>query len=216
MNGDFSSLVGLSSPYLLSRVTVLQSETTPIVRSRTYKFRYRARNCVGWGALSADLEVLAADVPSAPPNPTRGATSATQITLQLFPTHDNGGATVTNYELWRNDGEGGQVFTKITGYSYATHGFQHTVVLATESMTAGRYYQFVYRAINVVGTSPDSDVVAFPVADAPAKPASAPALVTSNKTSITVSWTKAVDTQSPAGVITGHHLYMDDGATGDF
>ena len=55
----------------------------------------------------------------------------------------------------------------------------------------------------------------FPVADAPAKP-SAPLWKASDKTSVTVSWTKQADTQVPAGAITGHYLYMDNGNTGDF
>jgi hypothetical protein len=115
--------------------------------------------------------VLAADRPAAPPNPTRGATSSTSITLNLYPTHDNGGATVTDYKLLRNEGDGGTTYTEISSYTYGTHGFQHIVVLSTESMTAGLFYQFVFTAENVVGTSDYSDVVTFPLADAPAKPA---------------------------------------------
>jgi hypothetical protein len=118
--------------------------------------------------------------------------------------------------LLRNDGNEGSTYTEIASYSYATNGFQHTVVLAAESMTSGLYYQFVYRATNSQGVSADSAVVTFPIADAPAQPASAPALVVSSKTAITVSWEKATDTQTPAGTITGHYLYMDDGAQGDF
>mgnify|MGYP002630290051 CR=1 FL=1 len=83
-------------------------------------------------------------------------------------------------------------------------------------MTAGLYYQFVYRAQNVQGVSADSAVVTFPIADAPSKPSSAPSRAASTKTSITVSWDKAADTQTPAGTATGHYLYMDDGAQGDF
>jgi hypothetical protein len=199
LDGSFQSLMGLSSPYLMTTITIVHSSSTPIVRSRTYKFRYRANNCVGWGPLSGELHVLAADVPQAPPPTTRSTTSATSITLLLYPTQDNGGSPVTDYHLLRNDGQGGSVFTAIGTYSYATHGFQHTVVLASESMTAGYNYQFVFRAENIVGISSDSAVATFPVADAPAKPAVAPTLVTSNKTSITVTWDKAPDTQAPAG-----------------
>ena len=83
-------------------------------------------------------------------------------------------------------------------------------------MTAGLYYQFVYRALNVQGTSADSAVVTFPIDDAPGQPVSACLLVSSTKTSITISWEKAADTQTPAGTATGHYLYMDDGSQGDF
>lgn len=216
LNGPFTSLVGLSSPYLMQLLTVAHSPETPIVRSRVYKYRYRARNCVGWGPLSEELHVLAADAPAAPPSPAVSSTSATQITLLLYPTTDNGGAIVTDYTLHRNDGAEGSTLVPIASYSYASHGFQHTVALASEGMTAGLYYQFVYRAVNVQGVSTDSAVVTFPIADAPSQPVSGPSLEASTKTSITVSWEKAADTQTPAGTATGHYLYMDDGAQGDF
>ena len=31
-----------------------------------------------------------------------------------------------------------------------------------------------------------------------------------------MNWVKATDTQGDTGKITGHHIYMDDGAGGDF
>jgi hypothetical protein len=104
----------------------------------------------------------------------------------------------------------------VTNYVYSTHGFQYTLVLASESMTAGKFYQFQYRAINVMGSSAYSAVATFPVAAAPSKPLAAPALIKSTKSSLAIGWTRAVDTQAPAGTITGHYLYMDDGANGEF
>ena len=215
-DGPFQSLVGLSSPYLMGSLTVAQSQATPIVRGRMYKFRYRARNCVGWGPLSEELQALAADPPLAPPSPTRASTSATSITLLLYPTRDNGGSAVTGYELYRNDGDGGTDFFEVASYDYPTLGFQATLVLAAESMTAGRSYQFQFRASNVMGHSEFSAVATFPVADPPAKPAAAPWRISSTKLHIAVAWDRAADTQAPAGTITGHYLYMDDGAGGDF
>jgi len=153
--------MGLTSPYLMTTVTIVHSSATPIVRSRTYKFRYRAKNCVGWGTLSEELHVLAADVPQAPPPPTRSTTSATSITLLLYPATDNGGSPAANYHLLRNDGEGGAIFAAISAYNYSAHGFQHTVVLASESMTAGKHYQFVYRAENIVYVFIDSAFVTY-------------------------------------------------------
>jgi hypothetical protein len=123
LDGAFTTLVGLSSPFLAQLLTVSNSAETSIVRSRIYKYRYRARNCVGWGPLSEELHVLAADVPTAPPSPTVSSTSATQITLILYPTTDNGGTVVTDYTLLRNDGAAGSTYTPISSYSYATNGF---------------------------------------------------------------------------------------------
>jgi large repetitive protein len=215
-DGAFQSLVGLSSPYLMDSLTVVQSQATPIARGRTYKFRYRARNCVGWGPLSDELQALAADPPLAPPSPTRASTSATSITLLLYPTRDNGGSAVTGYELYRDEGDGGAAFAEVTSYDYQALGFQVTLVLSAESMTPGRFYQFQFRARNVKGDSPFSAVATFPVADPPAKPSAAPWRISSTKLQITVGWERAQDTEPPAGTITGHYLYMDDGAGGDF
>ena len=187
-----------------------------MVRGRVYRFRYRAKNCIGWGPLSAELQALAADPPQAPPSPTRAGTSASSITLLLYPTRDNGGAVVTDYELYRGDGDGGSTYVQVTSYGYSAHGFQHTLVLAVESMVAGKFYPFQFRALNAMGYSAYSAVATFPVADAPGQPASAPELVESTKASIRVRWDRAADTQAPAGTTTGHYLYMDDGANGEF
>jgi hypothetical protein len=46
----------------------------------------------------------------------------------------------------------------------------------TEVMTAGRFYQFIYKATNLIGDSLLSEVVSIPVADVPSK-SSAPILV---------------------------------------
>ena len=83
-------------------------------------------------------------------------------------------------------------------------------------MEAGKFYQFVFTATNVVGNSAYSQVVTLPLADAPDKPAQAPQLISSDKTSISVRWSRALDTQTPAGTIIGHHLYVDDGNSGDY
>jgi len=60
---------------------------------------------------------------------------------------------VFDYYLFMNDGLDGAVFTQITNYVYSTHGFTSTLTIATEGMTAGRFYQFKYQAENSVGTS---------------------------------------------------------------
>jgi len=85
----------------------------------------------------------------------------------------------------------------------------------TEAMTAGRFYQFIYKATNLIGDSLLSEVVSIPVADVPSK-SSAPILVGHTQTSITVEWEVTPDTQGEAGKITGYYLYMDNGFNEDF
>lgn len=126
-------------------------------------------------------------MPKAPPSPIPISISSTLLTIQLYPTRDNGGAVVTNYELYRDDGTDNSAFSKITDYTYSTNGFIITLNLATETMVAGRFYQFIYRAVNVIGYSDFSGVRTIPVADLPSAPA-APNKVESqsSRTTITV------------------------------
>jgi hypothetical protein len=54
--GYYKSMVGFMTPYLAPTFAV----TSDIQRSLTYRFRYRARNCKGWGLFSDELYVIAA------------------------------------------------------------------------------------------------------------------------------------------------------------
>lgn len=67
----------------------------------------------------------------------------------MYPTRDNGGAHVTDYELYRNSGlDDGLGFVEVTSYDFLLSGFVYTLNLASESMVAGRFYRFSFRAIN--------------------------------------------------------------------
>ena len=98
-------MIGSVSPYMMTRYTAIG-----LLRSRTYRFRYRVRNCIGWGPFSNEVTELAATKPSAPPQPMLKAVSATALELNLFPTRDNGGSAVTTYDLYRNLGTDGSAF----------------------------------------------------------------------------------------------------------
>ena len=63
--GNFFSLVGETSDYLRLWYTV----TSNITKGTLYRFRYRARNDIGWGPYSNYGFILAATVPSPPPAP---------------------------------------------------------------------------------------------------------------------------------------------------
>lgn len=71
--GFYKSQIGYLSPYMTPTYTAQSG----IYRSLTYRFRYRARNCKGWGAFSDELYVLAASIPTAPPAPQRILASST-------------------------------------------------------------------------------------------------------------------------------------------
>lgn len=51
---------------IIDSLATTQTISTGVVKGRTYKFRYRARNVLGWGEYSPIGYILAAQKPSAP------------------------------------------------------------------------------------------------------------------------------------------------------
>lgn len=113
--------------------------------------------------------------------------------IQLYPSVDNKGAVVSSYSVYRNNGLDDSNWTRISSYDYLANGFVAIINTVAEVMTAGRFYQFVYKATNLIGDSQLSEVVSIPVADVPPK-AFPPVLADHTKTSITVEWQATADT----------------------
>jgi hypothetical protein len=158
--GFFTSKIGKTETYLKRFYAAKH-----VTKGLTYRFRYRAKNCQGWGPFSPSLYALAATKPQQPPALKVLSVSASTLQLQLFPSHDNGGAIVTNYKLFRNDGKDGTALTEVTSFDYSSQGFIATIDTVIESLTAGLFYQFSYQAINLIGPSDNSPVMLVPVAD---------------------------------------------------
>lgn len=60
--GSFSTVVGYSSDYTSTSVTI----TTGITSGKTYLFKYRAKNIFGWGSFSNTVSITAMTIPTAP------------------------------------------------------------------------------------------------------------------------------------------------------
>ena len=82
----------------------------------TYRYKYRARNVNGWGEFSDITYLIAASKPEIPPAPALISVDAGEITLSFTPPQDTGGAVVTLYELFVDDGEINTSFTKVSTY----------------------------------------------------------------------------------------------------
>jgi len=65
MSGDFISIVGFDVNSLLTTYTIVNG----IVKGRGHRFRYRARNIIGWGDFSDESSILAATTPTPPEKP---------------------------------------------------------------------------------------------------------------------------------------------------
>jgi len=79
---------------------------------------------------------------------------------------DNGGAPITSYNLYMDNGLLTSSFTLIAGYDGVSSTY--TVTTGTEGILAGEKYRFIATAINEVGESDPSTEVRFTVASAPA------------------------------------------------
>lgn len=111
--GDFVNLLGGDFASLRTVMTV----TDNIVAGQYYRFRYRCQNQNGFSDFSDIIYILAAEVPEKPKAPKLLAATATSIELQFFKPVDNGGAEVTLFELFINDGTDDEPASLVTAYS---------------------------------------------------------------------------------------------------
>lgn len=82
--GDFVVLTGTDADPVYLKLTY--TVYTNITEGVDYRFRYRGKNLVGWGAYSPVSYIRAATVPSKPVAPQLTAATATGVTLSLTPT----------------------------------------------------------------------------------------------------------------------------------
>jgi hypothetical protein len=98
---------------------VLERSQTVTERGLYYRLKYRAINSVGWGPFSDVLEVLAAEVPEAPPTPELASSTDVQMTLNFYESQNDGGARISAYELWVSADyfTSSPTWTQVTGYT---------------------------------------------------------------------------------------------------
>jgi len=214
--GEWIDLYGGNEGDAILSTTHLAS--APLIeKGQTYGFRYRSRNIYYWSEWSPVLTVLAADKPSIPPNPTFLSATANSISLQLYESEDYGGSVVTEYELWRDQGESNSEFSLVPTYDTTGFFLTHTMTFALDGITTGKIYKFRFRAKNSKGYSEFSGAVSIAAVGPPSKPAT-PSVdyKLSTRSQLYVKWSMNADGTSPGGLITGYKLYADDGIGGEF
>jgi hypothetical protein len=112
------------------------------------------------------------------------SSSGTKLLLEYdaLATTAHGGLPVESYSLEIDDGLGG-AFSALTGYTTDSLATSHLVMTG---ITKGLSYRIRYRAKNAYGWSDYSDVATVLAAQAPAKPSSAPSIVSTSDTEIQV------------------------------
>jgi len=197
-------LNGLSNESLSPKWTV-----TGLTKGESYKFRFRAKNSIGWSEYSDETTILAADVPETPEKPVPLAATDTSVQLQLDTVLDNGGSSITSYVLQHDSGSTGASFTTVASYVSGTT--TPTLSVPADLPTAGTVYGFRFYAVNAKGQSEYSPILYAAVSDPPVASAS----ITkddsmSSSTSIYVTWAQVADGPSPGGEIKGYVLTVKD------
>jgi hypothetical protein len=85
----------------------------------------------------------------------------------------------------------------------------YSVIAANEGMSGGLIYKFMIRAVNLKGSSADSVIVQYALAEVPDAPGQ-PTVLTAftNDTRIAVQWTPPVSSASPGTDVQGYVLEM--------
>lgn len=205
--GSFVSVHGFSPSSLATHYTVTEN----VSKGRAHRFRYRAKNAVGWGPYSAEASILAASVPSVPHPPSFSSFSSGTLTVNVGMSDDNGGTAIELVELWRDAGDDyGSSFTLMTGYDGKSLTYGLSVA---DGLALGKTYRLKTRSKNLVGFS-DYSTEAFVAFGGVSSAPGSPERIASTRTSLTVRWV-AVSTSPSDLSILGYVLNMDDGVTQD-
>ena len=198
--GAYTSVGGYTTETMDTEYTI-----TGLTAGLVYRLRYRTLNYVGWSSFSPTLYALVATVPSAPAAVDLSSATSSSISLLFHESFDNGGAHITSYELWMDDGYG-TAFSQVTGYT--DNSMAHTI---SSGLLSGRIYSFKFRSANSVGYSEFSGLTRYAIALPPGKPTTPTKdMARSTQTSIFVTWSESAATQVP---ILGYKLYISKGTS---
>lgn len=141
---------------------------TGLTNGTSYTFTVVATNAVGNSTQSAPSSpVTPSTVPGAPTLSGGGGNTVANLTWQ--PPTNNGGATVTGYNVYQGTAPGGESSTPVNASPLITTDY------IVSGLTNGTTYYFTVKAINANGAGPASnEVAATPVA--PLQSVSAPTL----------------------------------------
>jgi hypothetical protein len=167
---------------------------TGLTNGAAYTFTVHATNADGNSAESSPSgSVTPISVAGAPGNVTTTATD-TALTVS-FTVPDNGGSTITGYQVSTDNGA--------TWVALVTTGSGSVLGGTVTGLRAGTSYQVLVRAINTVGAGSASAAVSITTRPA----ATAAPTATAGTSSATISWT-----QSTTSTVTGYTVYASPGS----
>lgn len=207
-----SYLLEVNDGFTGSFVTLSEQSTTSymhqgLIVGRTYQYRVKAKNYLGYGVSSTVVSAVPKRIPGKPssaPQNIASQTTASVIYLQYGLLRDNGGSAITNYKIYMDDGLGGAYAAPVNNALLLTY---NTGAL---SLVSGRTYRFKYSGVNSEGEGPTSDEASILLAAKPGSPLGLTRIVNStiNAGDIVVTWNAPTDTGGIA--ISGYKIYLND------
>nr|AIG55740.1 secreted protein [Thraustotheca clavata] len=168
--------------------------------------------CPGPFSVPASFTVRNPVVPVAPAAPTLDSQTSiltNKIFINWNPPSDNGGSPITDYQVYMDSGSNNFVLQTLQG------NFPYSYSMYVGGLTAGKTYRFTVRAINAIGSSPNSPPLTVVMASTPSTPA-APTILNVLPSSIQLSWSPPpLCTSSPTSCngspLTGYQLWQFSG-----
>ena len=197
----------------LTSVTI--SELSP---GTQYNFRYRSFDSNGASSYSTISTFYSCVNPSAPGTPIASNTNLTQINVSWTAPSDNGGWDITGYQLYRDNGMGGEVNVQVASSILTGHP-EITQVAVTDlpSSPVGLSFVFKVVAYTSFATSGVSSSLSssFLFALPPSTPAVSPTKGSSTSASqIEIDITEVTITNGAS--ILSYQVQIDDGLGGSF
>jgi hypothetical protein len=201
--------------------TILQYSTTAVVQHNEYVFRYRAYNFNGPSVYSNELNIVACRNPSGLNAPTYTTSTITSISIKWTPPTDDGGCNILYYEVYRDDGNGSNVYTQVQQADTINKpNLKELEVTTLPAALFGYSFRFALKVITektlVSGAtySPWSNFMLF--AGVPGKPLLPPInnILSTTSTQLGVDYNGAIATNGSS--LVSINLQIDDGNGGAF
>ncbi|MGD1061442.1 MAG: fibronectin type III domain-containing protein, partial [Methanomassiliicoccales archaeon] len=182
----------------------LSFNDTGLTNGQTYYYFVKARNAQGLGPNSNEVSATPSGTVIAPSEPqTLTASSGNgQIVLSWSAPSSNGGAEITNYNLYSGTTSGGETLLLTLG---------KVLTYTCSGLTNGQIYYFRVSAVNPAGEGSQSNEVSAIPATAPSAPAISSAVPGNGQ--IVLTWTAPVTNGGSS--VAGYRVYRGTSSCGE-
>lgn len=191
------------SPLIITR----QSNLSALVNGTPYTVKIRARNSVGYGAISTAVIATPASVPTAPTLNSVTAGNA-QLSLAFSAPSSDGGSAITSYQ-YSTDGTNWKTRTDNPSSLLSPMVITQTSLTGTTALANGTTYSVRVRAVNAAGDSDSSTAISGTPLTTPGAPTIDSSTVSNQL--VTIYFTTPISTGGSS--ITNYEFSTDGGLT---